>query len=170
MYARCMSEPQGTCSGNECYDCEYCWDMYAYEEGRRLSDQREAVEAGMTERRERCPSRPHGTCSMDVRLDCGYWFIRDINNVNDLHSAIQQDDEAAILQGGQQSRSSQIDSNSAIIAERRQRCRSIPPGFCTGASREGCDYCRIRDIIGNTKHPTRWSRYDTSRTADNHPT
>ena len=64
MYECCTSEPQGTCSGNECYDCEYCWDMYAYEEGRRQSDQREAVEAGMTERRERCPSRPHGTCSM----------------------------------------------------------------------------------------------------------
>jgi hypothetical protein len=128
--------------------------MHAYEEGRRQSDQREAVEAGMTERRERCPSRPPGTCSMDERLECDYCFIRDIEDVNDLHAAIQQDDGAAILQGRQQSRSSQIDSNSAIIAERRQRCLSIPPGYCTGARRDGCDYCRIRDITAtrNIQH------------------
>jgi hypothetical protein len=154
MYERCTSDPQGTCSGNECYECEYCWDMYAYVERRRLSDQREAVEAGMTERRERCPSRPLGTCSMDVRLNCGYCYIRDINNVNDLHAAIQIDDEATRSRGGQQSISNQIDSNSAIMAERRQRCLSIPPGHCTGTSREGCDYCRMRDIIAtrNIQH------------------
>jgi hypothetical protein len=69
-------------------------------------------------------------------------------------SAIQHDNRDAILHGRPQSRSSQIDSNSAIIAERHQRCRSIPPRFCTGASREGCDYCRIRDIIAtrNIQH------------------
>ena len=108
----------------------------------------------MTERRERCPSRPTGTCSMDERLECDYCFIRDIEDVNDLHAAIQQDDGAAILQGRQQSRSSQIDSNSAIMAERRQRCLSIPPGYCTGTSRDGCDYCRMRDIIAtrNIQH------------------
>ena len=102
-----------------------------------------------------CSAPARGRCPpMDVRLNCGYCFIRDINNVNDLHSAIQQDDEAAILQGGQQSRSSQIDSNSAIMAERRQRCLSIPPGYCTGTSRDGCDYCRMRDIIAtrNIQH------------------
>ena len=152
MFERCTS--QGTCSGNECYDCDYCFDMYAYEEGRRQSDQREAVEAGMTERRERCPSRPPGSCSMDVRLNCGYCSIRDIDDVNDLHAAIQQDDEVTRFQGGQQSRSNQIDSNSAIMAERRQRCLSIPPGYCTGTSREGCDYCRLRDNIAtrNIQH------------------
>ena len=91
---------------------------------------------------------------MDVRLNCGYCSIRDIDGVNDLHAAIQQDDEVTRFQGGQQSRSNQIDSNSAIMAERRQRCLSIPPGYCTGASREGCDYCRLRDNIAtrNIQH------------------
>ena len=128
--------------------------MLGYGERRRLDDQQEAVDAGMTERRERCPSRPTGTCSMEDRQECDYCFIRDIENIDDLHAAIQQDDMDAILQGRQQSRSSLIDINSAIIAERRQRCRSIPPGFCTCASREGCDYCRVRDIIAtrNIQH------------------
>jgi hypothetical protein len=118
MYENYTSEPQGSCSGNECYDCDYCWDMRGYDERRRLDDQREAVDAGMTERRERCPSRPTRTCSMEDRQECDYCFIRDIENIDDLHAAIQHDDRDAILQGRQQSRSSQIDSNIAIIAYR----------------------------------------------------
>jgi hypothetical protein len=130
--------------------------MLAIDERRRLDDQQEAVDAGMTERRERCTSRPTGTCSREDRQECDYinCLIRDIENIDDLHAAIQQDDRDAILHGRPQSRANQIDSNSAIMAERRQRCRSIPPGFCAGASREGCDYCRIRDIIAtrNIQH------------------
>jgi hypothetical protein len=67
MHERCPSEPQGSCSGNECYECDYCWDMLAIDERRSLDDQQEAINAGMTERRERCTSRPPGTCTRENR-------------------------------------------------------------------------------------------------------
>ena len=36
MFARCPGEPRGSCSSNENYDCDYCFDVYAGTERRRL--------------------------------------------------------------------------------------------------------------------------------------
>ena len=65
----------------------------------------------------------------------------------ELRVAIQQDDNEARAQGRPQSQASRIDFNSANMAERRQRCTSIPPGSCACPNRQGCEYCRMRDII-----------------------
>jgi hypothetical protein len=62
--------------------------MLAIDERRRIDGQEEAVNAGMTERRERCTSIPTGPCSRENRQECDYCIIFDIENIDDLHAAI----------------------------------------------------------------------------------
>jgi hypothetical protein len=65
--------------------------MLAIDERRSLDDQQEAVNAGMMERRERCTSRPPGTCTRENHQECDYCIMLDLENIDDLHAAIQQD-------------------------------------------------------------------------------